>query len=121
MAREHFGADEGRQVRPDAVAVPGVSGATLVSAGGDETCVLDQGGAVTCWGADPIGDQDPAPAGPAGIPSLTSGIATLGVTSGHACATTTGDAPKCWGTNQSGDLGDNTLTPSWAPIDVMDF
>jgi alpha-tubulin suppressor-like RCC1 family protein len=99
-------------------AVPGVAGAVAIAAGGDGTCVLDAAGAVTCWGADLVGDLGAGPAGPSVVPSLASGIASLGVGAGHACAVTTGGAPKCWGSNSVGQLGDGTTVDSWVPVDV---
>jgi len=102
-----------------AVAVPGLPVIVAIAAGGQETCALDQGGAVHCWGADPVGDVGLGPAGPAVVPSLASDVAAIGVVGGHACAVTSGGAPKCWGGNGAGELGDGTTIDSWVPVDVQ--
>jgi hypothetical protein len=90
-----------------------------VSAGGDETCALDASGVVQCWGIDPVGDGAPGPADPSIVPSLSGGVASIGVVAGHACAVMTAGAAKCWGSNGAGELGDGTTIGSWVPVDVQ--
>ncbi len=121
-----WGADDVNQLgdggsvtpRTRPVQVPGAGAFGSVSAGGDETCAVDQAGAVRCWGADPVGDVGPGPAGPAVVPSLKGGVASVAVVAGHACAVMLGGAPKCWGANATGQLGDGTTIDSWVPVDV---
>lgn len=77
------------------------------------TCLLDDGGAVTCWGSGArgrlgngavanIGDDEPASAGGVGL----GGTATQ-ITAGadHACARLDTGNVRCWGINDVGELG----------------
>jgi alpha-tubulin suppressor-like RCC1 family protein len=102
-----------------------------IAAGAAHTCTVFTGGSVKCWGDNEygklgVGVVDPATgmavpplvAYPIDVPGLPFGVASLALGTGHSCALTTAGAVKCWGRNQSGELGDNSTTPSVAPVDV---
>jgi alpha-tubulin suppressor-like RCC1 family protein len=83
-------------------------------AGGANTCVILNGGAVRCWGynghgqlglahTDPVGD-DETPGSVATI-SLGASAAQLAVGTEHVCARLVGGALRCWGWGQAGRLG----------------
>jgi alpha-tubulin suppressor-like RCC1 family protein len=95
-------------------AVPGITGASGVAAGGPSTCVLE-GGAVSCFGTNFTGtmlNAFEAPQGqlhatPVALPApLSSGIVSLaaGIGAGKdwACARTSGSDTLCWGSNTPG-------------------
>lgn len=104
------------------VEAPGLgSGARGVSTGGDNTCVLASGGAVTCWGsnwAGQLGDGTTLDSVvPVAVSGLDAGVGAISVGYGHACALTAGGV-KCWGANASGQLGDGTMIDRATPVDV---
>jgi alpha-tubulin suppressor-like RCC1 family protein len=115
---DQLGTGSSSSSQASAVQVHGLSNVAAIAAGGNETCALDQAGAVRCWGADPVGDVGLGPSAPAIVPSLDSGVVSIGAVGDHACAVTSGGAPKCWGTNGAGELGDGTTIDSWVPVDV---
>jgi len=118
---------------PDAVAVSGLSsGVAAISAGGQHTCAVTSGGAVSCWGDNTYGElaaygqlmnggygsnywevQYNAPvsgAVGAGVTSLAAGGAFegSGPLPGFTCALTTAGTVWCWGDNSYGQLGNGT-------------
>ena len=108
---DHVGIDE----PPVAVEPVDVGGtATALVASNQTTCVVLDGGAVRCWGAnffgslgyghgDSIGDDEhPASAGDVPLPA---GAAEVVVGSAHTCARLTSDELYCWGSNLFGELG----------------
>ncbi|HXU02172.1 MAG TPA: hypothetical protein VN903_14500, partial [Polyangia bacterium] len=94
--------------------VPSLStGIAAVSAGGNRTCALTQGGGVKCWGLS-IGNVATDVAG------LSSGVVRIAAGSGSvACAVTNAPGLKCWGVNEVGQIGDGTLQPRSSPVDVV--
>jgi alpha-tubulin suppressor-like RCC1 family protein len=113
------------------VAVTGLSAPVeSVAAGGDDTCVLLEGGAVACWGTNDSGqlgdgsasgpDQCPDPCST--TPVVVSGLsgATAVATSGDdACAVLSSGAVECWGSNVEGELGNGTIAsgdPGGSPV-----
>jgi alpha-tubulin suppressor-like RCC1 family protein len=83
-----------------------------VAAGGDTTCALTDGGAVTCWGANDqgqlgLGDTVPRPAAPIGAVPLGSGRSASAVSVGgtFTCALLDTAQTKCWGDNRAMELG----------------
>jgi alpha-tubulin suppressor-like RCC1 family protein len=91
-------------------AVPGVSGATSVSAGEYHSCAVVGGGAMTCWGANDHGQM-----GTGGTtvlntpPTAVTGLSGVTVANGagnwHSCALLGSGAVRCWGSNFYGQIG----------------
>lgn len=102
------------------VQVPGLSGATALSAYSYTTCAL--AGAVSCWGFrdilnpsafHPTTEFDTSPV-PVAFPSNVSAICAGAVSN---CALMDG-AVYCWGDNYYGQLGNGTQTASKVPVKV---
>ncbi len=96
------------------VSVPSLeSGVLAVSAGATHTCARKADGTVACWGVlngTKIASAT-AVAGLAGVTDLSSGTDL-------SCARTSAGV-SCWGKNDQGQLGDQTQTPSDAPVAVL--
>jgi alpha-tubulin suppressor-like RCC1 family protein len=102
------------------VAVRGLTGASQIAAGGDQSCALLAAGKVDCWGANGYGQLgDATSSGPqtcngqacASTPVTVHGITTataVAVGGEEACALLAGGAVDCWGANGYGQLGDAT-------------
>jgi alpha-tubulin suppressor-like RCC1 family protein len=99
------------------------SGVIAVSAGGDRTCAVVNGGDVRCWGDNTynlIGNgtvpvtQATTPSDVVGITKKVDTIATGG---GYSCAVIAGTL-KCWGGNASGQLGNGRTVDAFTPTPV---
>jgi len=88
--------------------------ARQVVAGGGQTCLLTEDGAVRCWGynetgqlgcgtAEPIGDDEPASAGC--VVDLGGRVVQLAGGFLHTCALLEGGRVRCWGLGDGGRLG----------------
>ena len=89
-------------------AVPGIADATKVVAGEGHTCVLHEGGTVSCWGRSGFGESGTEAARvwpPAEVAGLT-GVTALVAGSHHSCALVAGGAVFCWGRGDWGNIGD---------------
>jgi len=110
--------------QPTPVDVKGLGNlVAAMSAGGNHTCARTAGGNVVCWGdgfygelGDGTGSSGPLPVGVSGF--STNGVAQLGLGESHTCARTLAGGVKCWGFNSQGELGNNSIAPSLAPVDV---
>ena len=95
--------------------VPGLNGATAISAGSDSSCAI-QNNTLKCWGfnlgMNPISLTDT----PTIVSGLESGVTNVAV-GRHACAVVNGSA-KCWGINFKGQLGNSSQADSISPIAV---
>ena len=89
--------------------------ATQISAGGDHTCAVLEGGVVRCWGSgsngrlgygntSAVGDNEtPEEAGPVDLDNEVAVQLSLGAA--HTCALMEGGAVRCWGLGTFGRLG----------------
>ncbi|MEM9889276.1 MAG: RCC1 repeat-containing protein [Actinomycetota bacterium] len=101
-------------------------GVAEVEAGGFHTCVLGNGGSVSCWGSNIFGqigdgtDDDattPTPVLSANGDTLDDAV-ELSVGEFHACVLRQGGVVACWGGNFFGQLGDTTITDRSGAVTV---
>lgn len=114
-----WGANDGGQLgssagspfrSPVPVVVQGVT-ASVVAAGGNQTCVFEPASAtrtanVRCWGGFYTSGSVPIPA------------TAIAVGRAHACAIEPWGTVKCWGRNSYGQLGDGTRHDSSVPVEI---
>jgi hypothetical protein len=106
------------------VTVAGLTDATAISVGRNNTCAVRRGGSVVCWGYGrdgALGDgRIGAGAADSNVPVPVSGIidATAVAVGLQACALRATGTVVCWGPNGRGELGDGTFTPSPVPVAV---
>lgn len=118
--------------------VAGITDATAVTAGGEHSCALHEGGTISCWGnnwhgqlgngqggTDDAGFAEiendfysPLPVGVLGITDATA------ITTGriHTCALHRTGAVSCWGDTGQGQLGNGQsgyIYTSAVPIEVV--
>ncbi len=108
-------------VRPGAVSVAGLTGATAITAGSYHTCaVVDEGG-LRCWGWNEygqLGDGTTARhATPVAVTGLGSPVDAVTAGAYHTCVVTSGWL-RCWGFNSRGQIGDGTMLSRLAPVSV---
>jgi len=108
---------------PTPQAVVSGTGTAVSATTGDYTCALLDGGDVTCWGANALGqlgrgttsgsELSPGP--------VTGGhaFATLSANGDHACALDGDGTGWCWGSNSFGELGTGSTTPDHEPAPVQ--
>lgn len=105
---------DGRGMKPGAlslrpVKVAGLRAPQQLTAGEYHACVLEQGGAVRCWGNGDNGqigsDAQRAFGMPLTIERLNA-ISQIASGSSHVCALEKAGIVKCWGRNTEGQLGD---------------
>ncbi len=82
-----------------------VSGLTVttaaISSGLANSCALNTGGRVSCWGATPLGQG----AQPMVLADLVSGMQAVSVGASHGCVRTSAGGVRCWGNNTHGQFG----------------
>jgi alpha-tubulin suppressor-like RCC1 family protein len=105
------------------VTVSGISNATAVVVGYQQTFALLPGGAVKGWGSNNSGQlATDAPAQTSSPIDMTVGgsSAALGAGGGHTCAVLGDGSVRCFGNDDSGQLGDGTTRPGGGtPVTVM--
>jgi alpha-tubulin suppressor-like RCC1 family protein len=103
-------------------ALPPLAGVTAISTGLNHTCVLIGGGA-KCWGDNSkgqLGDgTNTQRLTPVSVSGLGSGVISIAAAGLHTCALVSGGGVNCWGNNLPSRLGDNTVTQSSIPVDVL--
>lgn len=93
-----------------------------LTAGSSFVCVLDESGAVRCWGANALGQFGDGTTVQALTPRLIAGltnIAQLSAGDSHTCALSRAGAVTCWGNNLNGQLGNGTNVNSPSPVGVQ--
>ena len=102
--------------------LPPLAGVSAISTGLNHTCVLINGGA-KCWGDNAKGQLGDGTKTqrltPANVSGLGSGVVSIAAAASHTCALLTSGGVKCWGDNVPSRLGDNTVTQSSTPVDVL--
>lgn len=99
------------------------SGVSAIAAGSDHTCALTTAGGVKCWGYNDSGSlgvgSNTDRWTPESVTGLASGVVAIAAGGGHTCALTSGGGVKCWGWNYYGQLGNNSVSSTTAPVDVI--
>jgi alpha-tubulin suppressor-like RCC1 family protein/fibrillarin-like rRNA methylase len=102
--------------------LPPLAGVTAISTGLNHTCVLINGGA-KCWGDNAKGQLGDGSTlqrlTPVNVSGLGFGVVSIAAAASHTCALLSGGGVKCWGSNLPSRLGDNTVTQSSTPVDVL--
>ncbi len=98
------------------VSVWGLTDATGLALGQDQSCALRMGGDVVCWGEDwsrSAGDyRVPVEHLPVPVTGVTS-VAQIVAGARHVCALDNDGSVRCWGSNDSGALG---IAAATAPL-----
>ncbi len=112
------------------VPVPGVAGATAITAGSEHFCAMTGEGVVFCWGSNASGQlgngRPDASSTPSSIgrPAAVTGVVALALGAGgeHTCAVRADDSLACWGDNGHGELGVGlSKANSNVPLTVIGF
>ena len=96
-----------------------------ISAGGEHSCAVTDGGGVQCWGYNRrgqvgSGSQQFEIRTPVAITGLSTGVKAVAAGGYFTCALTDTGGVKCWGTNSSGELGNGgNGASSNVPVSVI--
>ena len=109
---------------PTPVAIPAGAPSQYVnvSAGGNFTCAIANGGGAWCWGAGGSGQIGDGANTQRNVPTRVQGghiFNRVSTGSLHACGIDTLFAVYCWGENASGRLGDGTGTDRNLPTAIL--
>ncbi|MBL8524417.1 MAG: Ig-like domain repeat protein [Betaproteobacteria bacterium] len=109
--------------RPKPVNVSGAGFNSLSLAGGfQHTCMVENTGAVKCWGKNDrgqLGDNSITNRlTPTAVSGLASGQASTTAGDLHTCALSSAGGVKCWGYNVDGQLGNSSNVEQHVPVDV---
>jgi len=111
-------------LRPQPVAVPGLTAVSAVATGLSHTCAL-AGAQLFCWGSNSLGQLGsdtgadptmPVPQ-PTPVPIVTDFVA-VAAGAQHTCAVRSGGEVRCWGQNSTGQLGEGSMSSLPAPEPV---
>ena len=94
------------------VRVAGITDATAITAGFEHSCALHEGGTISCWGDNYLGQLGNGQSGenamssviPVQVADITNATA-ISIGGGHSCALHRTGAISCWGSNWYGQLG----------------
>jgi alpha-tubulin suppressor-like RCC1 family protein len=113
------------------VAVSGLSGATAIGAGYDESQALLSNGTVVAWGENHRGQLGNGTTNGSDVPVAVcavgekapcslhlSGVTAIAAGFGHTLALLENGTVVAWGENSSGQLGDGSETNSYVPVAV---
>lgn len=99
------------------------SGVAALSAAHRHACVLTTAGGAKCWGDNFRGqvgiNSTMDSLVPVDVLGLQSGVASISAGTGHTCALTTAGGAKCWGWSSFGQTGNNSLSDSLVPTNVV--
>jgi alpha-tubulin suppressor-like RCC1 family protein len=105
-----------------------LSGITSLGAGGSTDCAVSSAGNVYCWGMGSYGQigvntttdhHTPVEVLGVGGSGVLSGITAVSVSDQNACALSSSGGAYCWGNNSNGEIGNNTITRSKVPVQVL--
>ncbi len=100
-----------------------LSGVIQLTAGEEDSCVVNGGGGVLCWGYNAQGeigeDTRSHYDSPVAVTGLASGVIEIASGYRHNCAITSAGGVMCWGFNEYGQLGDGKLTNTAVPTAVV--
>ncbi len=101
-----------------------------IDTGGWHTCALTSAGGVKCWGGNANGElgDNKVSGNSSAVPvnvcadstcaSSLNNVTAIATGRYHSCALLGTGKVKCWGYNSDGQLGNNSTTPSNAPVYV---
>jgi alpha-tubulin suppressor-like RCC1 family protein len=113
----------------EATPVPGLTGATLIAAGGGQSCAA-RPSEVVCWGNNASGQLGDGTTESSALPKRVLELAGAlhlaagggevdGQLVGHTCAVDRDFNVLCWGRNDEGQLGNGTTESSSRPVIVL--
>ncbi|MBK7585763.1 MAG: hypothetical protein IPI67_36950 [Myxococcales bacterium] len=109
------------------VEVTSLGGAVVgLAAGQTHSCAVEQGGTLSCWGSNAVGQLGNGAAAGGSLESTPVLIDSLGPSGSrvstrfyHTCALRGDGTPWCWGANVDGRLGDGTVVSKYTPVPVV--
>jgi alpha-tubulin suppressor-like RCC1 family protein len=114
----------GENLDPKYGQVPGISGATAITAGYRHSCAVLSSGSISCWGSNDNGQlgngTNASATGPVTVNGVTNGVlVAAGIE--HTCALRFDETVACWGLNSTGELGSGTRDDSFSPVGVANL